>query len=91
MKWKEFLKPDSRKVVIFVILLIMEILLSSQIGYICSEEGCYTTSFPLISFILLNILFPTLTITVPFWILDVFILYLLSCLIVRIYDKLKKK
>jgi len=82
MDLKKFLKPDWRKIVIFVILFIIFSFLSLILSmiYICSPSiniGCPPLGIELGVFILL-------------FIISFFISYLLSCLIIWIYDKVKK-
>jgi hypothetical protein len=84
MDWKEFLKPDWRKIIVFI--LSLNFLL---IPYTChvAKGGC--DDFYLIAgwlFILISISFIP-QIIIPLIIFD----YFLSCFIIWIYDKYKKK
>jgi len=83
MKWKEFLKPDLKKVIIFIIL-------SLSISYYaynwllnnlltCRAIGCPTVE---------EIALQDMILLAP---IILIVNYLLSCLIFWIYDKSKKK
>jgi hypothetical protein len=92
MTLKQFLKPDWRKIVIFVIILALVVII---IPLMNSGFGRYTVivGFPLIfyeetfwpsemektNFLVLN------------FIIDIIVLYIFSCLIIWIYDKSRKK
>jgi len=92
MTIKQFLKPDWRKIIVFVILLIFVVII---IPIMNSGFGRYTSSvgFPLVfyeetfwpkemektNFIISN------------FIIDIIVLYIISSLIIWIYDKVKKK
>lgn len=89
MNWKEFLKPDLRKIVVFIILFISS-------SFIYFNTDFYFLGFPM-SFYVRT---PCFGLTCPGWIwgfslqyllVDLVIWYLVSCLIVWIYDKVKKK
>lgn len=92
MSWKEFLKPDWRKICIWIIISIIIILtiFVENIFFHLRTGKFYGYPFPfyatggVVSPKWLAIFTPT------FWI-NIFIAYLLSCLIVWIYDKGKKK
>ena len=125
MKWKQFLKPDWRKIVIFIILSVFISLLGlnfTSIFNLYQIENIFVAIifsiiFLLPSFVLksiqfiislyyANILSPlefgtlkasgTLTnlfliFSIFGWVLDIIYWYILSCLIVLIYDKFRKK
>jgi hypothetical protein len=89
MNLKKFLKPDWRKIAIFIILLIISLFSKWCCG------GCGTKS----AVICRGVPFPYISI---FWwgeskihflsvILNIIIFYFLSSLIIWIYDKLRKK
>jgi Sec-independent protein secretion pathway component TatC len=89
MNLKQFLKPDWRKIAVFVILSIILFITPWP------EPGC--CDFPYYQGFLLPVYFqggfagfPKTFIPTNF-VIDVIIWYLLSCLIVWIYDKVKKK
>ncbi len=98
MKWKQFLKPDWRKIVIFVVLSVIFLYLFNNavtigelyypvkgfpVPYYYSRSGGMLSSGVLVDYIpsfnLLNFI-----LNITFW-------YLISCLIVWVYDKVKKK
>jgi hypothetical protein len=106
MNFKQFLKPDRRKIVIFVIINI--ILLIPLISFSCIfcqatapvdilmkcgndhynlpwETSVYCGKPYKLTSILIAIYYPSI------FIATLIITYLLSCLIVWIYDKVKKK
>jgi len=125
VKWKQFLKPDWRKIVIFVILFITTNLflegyphliftaVNMSYGPWPVKKGGYPFTFlfrvshfldyPLSDYKNASNLFPVGTITIqksstsilglniPQFLIDTIIWYLLSCLIIWIYDKYKKK
>jgi hypothetical protein len=85
MDWKQFLKPDWRKIVVFIVLFIFFCLF--EWGIIISQTN---RGFP----------FPYSSMTfgeliVPFnlvnFIADIAVWYIISCLIVGVYDKYKGK
>jgi preprotein translocase subunit SecE len=93
MNWKEFLKPDWRKIVLTIILFTIVTGLKWYLFDTCL--GCYNTYFgvPLAFYEkivwpreneMTNFLIFNLIVDIIFW-------YLLSCLIVWIYDKFRKK
>jgi len=102
MDWKEFLKPDWRKIVLTVIIFLLITFLPLLLGFcapistLVGGKQCLLVIQPLFMFL------PSGSISykpiatglyfVPslYWILDIIFYYLLSCLIVWIYDKLKK-
>ena len=93
MNFKQFLKPDWRKILIFVIFFALSYLRKSAgtipaLGYLFLYHG-----FPFYYFSIwlnfnvvwkIKILWVGLLIDVVFW-------YLFSCFIIWIYDKVKKK
>jgi hypothetical protein len=103
MKWEKFFKPDWRKILIFVILFLLITFLPILLGFcatiptVVGDKQCLLVIQPFFVFL------PSETISykpivtglyfVPslYWILDIIFWYLLSCLIVWIYDKVKKK
>jgi hypothetical protein len=99
MNWKKFLKQDWRKIVIFVVILffslILFIFLNLTGGLPPTDEQIAQRN--LISSILmiinwpLNIIGENSIINLILLVLDFVWIYLLSCLIVWIYDKLKKR
>ena len=94
MNWKQFLKPDRKKIIVFfvfvfIILLYLlfgpifpivgDVLLSIPLfSLMCPVFGSSNSIFCLIQNILVIIIIPL------YW-------YLLSCLIVWLYDKVRKK
>ena len=101
MSWKGFLKLDKRKIVVFVIIIIIKLFLFSfsmltgvlniQRGEPGYEEYQRAMTEQKIAWIILTILDWPILIPVIGLILDVIWLYLLSCLIIWIYNKVKKK
>jgi len=104
MNIKQFLKPENRKTAIFFIMLLLYSSAFFMInGSFCgppsvSEQKCshYYAKYwidpcpvycgePDFLTSLIN------TIYYPLWLIGIIILYLLSCLIVWIYDKFRKK
>ncbi len=91
MNWKEFFKPDWRKIVLFIVLFIFGIIISI---FSNSCLGCYNVSVGLplgfyeqifwprgmekTNFLMLNL------------VIDIVFCYLFSCLIVWIYDNFRK-
>jgi len=103
MNWKEFLKPEWKKflifgIIIFMILIFIGIPVSMEtqcmaIGY---PTGCpvYISVVPLNQFLeckKLEELKCGQFIAYEYFILELVIIYLLSCLIVWVNDKMKKK
>jgi phosphatidylserine synthase len=93
MNWKKFLKPDWRKIVIFVILFVIgfiTFLISSSFGVRVIPDSATE--------VLIAIFLPTIFITqflgssnIGFiLILTMVYWYILSCLIVWIYDRFRK-
>jgi len=97
MKWKQFLKPDWRKIVIFVILFISIPFIFSYFVYVSLSEICKEPGLPpqpnipnychfsILDFMLLFIA------KLENVILLIIAFYLTSCLVVWVYDKVKKK
>ena len=94
MGWKEFLMPDWRKIVVFVIVFVlMPIPVFNDNGY---EHFWTFAPFGIVLLSLLVSLFLTSYPNISYEgiliiLIVLFISYLLSCLIVWAYDKLKKK
>jgi len=104
MNLKEFLKPDWRKFIGFLIIvaLITIIFQSSVMGGCCTKETNYfVLPFPSIIHREVNCNSPlaspecksesSFKINYPFLALNLIFWYLISCLIIWIYDKIKKK
>jgi len=102
MSIKKFLKPDWRKIVIFVILF----LITTFVPFFTAEAYNMTSGERFISrFSLANILFNCFwgniyenflykqecSQSIQFFVLLIILDYLLSCFIVWIYDKFRKK
>jgi len=81
MSWKQFLKPDWRKIVIFVIGVLIALYFSFNIFYLLPPCPLNVECGPI----------PEYDMIYDFMIPFAIIWYLLSCLIVRIYDKIKKR
>jgi hypothetical protein len=99
MKWKEFLKTDWRKIVIFAAIFVLlffiptiptSVALPTAIGakgdsatvwssFYSQLSYSYGTPIDIIAYMIIPIM------------ISLIISYILSCLIVRIYDKLRKK
>ena len=92
MNIKQFLKPDWRKIVIFVILFIFGIGISILSN---SCLGCYNVSTGLPLGFYEQIFWPPEMEKTNFlmlnFIIDIVILYFFSCLIIWIYEIIKKK
>jgi glucan phosphoethanolaminetransferase (alkaline phosphatase superfamily) len=92
MKIKQFLKPDWRKIVVFVILFILGIGISILSN---SCLGCYNVSIGLPLGFYEEIFWPHGMEKTNFlmlnFIIDIVILYFFSCLIIWIYDKFRKR
>lgn len=93
MNWKEFLKPDWRKIVIFVILFVMLIIIANLYPpkLIPSWLENLNIIFYFPDFFIFEILKLSISTVIFLFILDLIYWYLLSCLIVWVYDKVKKK
>jgi len=92
MMLKQFLKPDKRKIIVFIVLLFLGFL--TFFSYISLWAGPYDLFFLFLLFCLF-ILYPFIfilgivdSILTPI-ILSLIYQYLLSCLMVWIYDKVK--
>jgi len=81
MNWKQFLKPDWRKIVLTILLMILPTIFIKGITSILHSCPVGTINCPP--------LFDWESFVVMFTI-SLIITYLLSCLIVWIYDKVKK-
>jgi hypothetical protein len=93
MTLKQFLKPDWRKIVIFVVLFVLAVII---IPIINARFGLYTVSIgfplPFYSCTFLVELGSLCSFTgYTYIIIDILIWYLLSCLTVWIYDTLRKR
>lgn len=120
MNWKEFLKPDYRKIMIFIALMIItnyllkglsgntEINMSLgpwdrngypfvflyEIQHFLGQpiSNTYATSwFPIGTIIIQESSVQILGLNIPLLISDIVIWYVISCFIVWIYDKFRKK
>ena len=101
MDWKEFLKPDLRKILVFVILSLILYFIPIDASYESWDvQGlpipayiCYKGEelTPFVSFWLINMPMPPCGFIYQFLIIDLIFWYLLSCLIVWVYNKVKKK
>jgi hypothetical protein len=113
MNWKEFLKPDWRKIVLTVIILFLVTFLPVLLGF-CTHVDfqciklskcvtCVLAIQPFFVFLpytgisytpigLTNIYYISSSYWIlNYWVLDIITWYLLSCFIVWIYDKFRKK
>jgi hypothetical protein len=91
MNLKNFLKPDWRKIVLSVILLLWYL---SSILIAIAEEGGFNSVLHFIAVFGMLIFFPFSLFYIFFpvdIILSILYTYLLSCLIIWVYDKRKKK
>jgi hypothetical protein len=86
MNWKEFLKPDWRKIVLTVILMFIPLPMYVDTFCSCYSPPCQCPKKIMFYPLLLSLGIGLLTLPI-----DLVISYLLSCLIVWIYDKRKKK
>jgi hypothetical protein len=87
MNFKQFLKPDWRKIVIFIVLLIVFLPWKSDIIVGELYWRAWGFPWPILAHkegLFLTLIYQGLIIDLIFW-------YLISCLIIWIYDKLKKK
>jgi len=96
MKIKQFLKPDWRKIIIFVVLFIIFSFLMNNTFYIEDKGFPFVyLDFPvygpamLLNETLVDYRAPIFSLIN--FILDIIFWYLFSCLIIWIYDKMKKK
>ena len=98
MKWKQFLKPSWKKIIIFIIFSIVFLMFSRRNllpgGELINEAVGFPLPFKLLyteapiagQYVsLMKLLFAA------FFVIDVIFWYLISCLIVWIYDRFKKK
>lgn len=108
MSLKKFLKPDKRKILIFLVIIIVS-LITGFLGACFGGHGpCYIFPWSYISLVFFSIGTIFTHIGDLFWneqenivfiyifsymgiILNILYWYILSCLIVWIYDKVKKK
>jgi len=96
MNWKEFLKPDWKKIILTLGLFVLFSSISLVYGPICFE-GCINFGFPYIFYSKIGVGFSNevqeFTVHTNYYsmFIDVVIWYLFSCLIFWIYDKFKKK
>ena len=96
MNWKEFLKPDWRKIVITVLLFLI---IPEPIVLCIDPGGCNWTLIPfgnLLSPLMILLFIVSMGGSVTFEpiliiLMTLLVSYFLSCLIVWIYDKVKKK
>ncbi len=101
MSWKEFFRPDWRKIIVTMIILVPYIWISPRGGACAYRGSCNYIILPFLTMAALvitnNLLIVSglritsdisLTIT-PFFILDVFICYFLSCTLIRIYENVR--
>jgi len=95
MTLKQLLRPDWRKILIFVIIFVISInvpFLSMIImGGLETEIQWYSLSLPILGCLRGRIYDWNCSGVTGFLILVIILDYLLSCLIVWVYDKLKKK
>jgi len=95
MTIKQFLKPDWRKFVIFLLFFILTYIWVYDCGDINSSISCEAHGFPMTYWSHYTIskipLQAENTISYFELIADLIIWYLLSCLVIWIYDKVKKK
>jgi hypothetical protein len=86
MNWKEFLKPNKEKLSIVFIIFIV---LIASITY--SEDAFFLWFQYSLFFALLLQGVPSALSTIIYWGLHLFFFYVISCFIVWIYEKVKKK
>lgn len=90
MNWKEFLRLDWRKIVIFVIFVILSVIVPFR-----SILGSWVDTGPIFNYESIvcgeEPFSCSPQIFLPYMIFNLVFYYLLSCLIVWIYDKVKKK
>ena len=96
MNLKQFLKPDWRKIVIFLVIFLLNLFLGiKSYSFYSATETIYGYPLPFLTVYIellppatvVNWNFRNLIIHIIVWI----VLYLLSCLIIWIYEKVKKK
>jgi len=103
MNWKQFLKPDWRKITIFVIIILPSIIVEACVNNLLSCQ-LISASFGYVLVLFTLLVFPIFLlfkiIGIPYqaflpWVLVLIINllyeYILSCLIIWIYDKFRKK
>jgi len=94
MNWKEFLKPDWRKIIIFLVVLsifsfttIVFLFMNEPLTFFdCFPKQCSSGVYDELHNI--YVWRPFLSEYLP---ISLVIIYLLSCFIIWIYDKVKKK
>jgi hypothetical protein len=96
MDWKKFLKQDWRKIVVFVVLFIISVPIPSMFNLFSNFETrypVYAFGVPFGFFYISPVVELAPEIYFDFIGLfgNIIIWYVLSCFIVRIYDKLKKR
>lgn len=98
MNWKEFLKPNGRKIIVFVILILI-CFFSLSFLVLVDLFGMGGVSPYLMAWVIVNwplVLGSLVTGKVIvgllpiFIIMDIFWFYSLSCIIIWLYDKIKK-
>jgi hypothetical protein len=87
MSIKQFLKPDVRKIIVFLILLIISFFIKS--GIALGELYWRVIGFPLPILVQTDGLFWSLS--YQGIIIDLIFWYIITCLIIWIYEKFKKK
>ncbi len=99
MNWKQFLKPDWRKIVIFIFFTFIGLfmLFSGKCWWSNGSTHCFISLVGVVFnflWIILRLLFVELNLTENLvyigFLLSIIYWYLLSCLIVWIYYKLRK-
>ena len=89
MNWKEFLKPTKGKAVLIIVLLVWIIIYDSF-----AIDGALRLGFPFIFYISQSLPCPITEQCTEFYfnflVIDIIIDYLLACLIILGYDKVKK-
>jgi hypothetical protein len=100
MSWKQFLKPDRRKIIFFIIFSIYDVYFyftgACPMGNIISNCAKIADMFTLIYITpvyLVNLFYPPHDLFSAFYLLFLAFAYhyIISCLIVWIYDKYKKR
>jgi hypothetical protein len=101
MNWKHFLKPDWRKIVLFIIFCVLAVILWVY-GHFAPSGPYIKTGILLIQYYIEKVIFLLLIpgvyiitrFVVNFYVIllvNIVYLYLLSCLIIWFYDKFRKK
>lgn len=92
MDWKEFFKPNKKKIIVFLILSFLPIPFYVKSYCKCYPAGC---KCPEVLVILLLILIIPILLGAKFFLIGVIVgsllNYLLSCLMSWIYDKVRKR